>query len=89
MKAPLPPVIALTVCAALAGCAGMDAGECRSANWYDLGFRDGIFGLQTQSPLYESQCSRHGAPVDRARYAEGWQHGYWEFHARKGASGHD
>jgi hypothetical protein len=89
MSAFLLRILTLALCAATAGCAGMGAGECRSADWYDLGFRDGIFGLQTQTTLYESQCGTHGAAIDRARYAEGWQHGYWEFHARKGASGHD
>jgi hypothetical protein len=89
MKAPLLSVTVLAVALAAAGCAGMDAGECRSASWYDLGFRDGLFGLQQQSDIYANQCKAHGAPVDMPRYAEGWRHGYWELMARKGASGHD
>ncbi|MGQ0653245.1 MAG: DUF2799 domain-containing protein [Betaproteobacteria bacterium] len=85
MRALLLPVIALT----LAACASMHAGECRSASWYDLGFRDGLFGLQNQSDIYATQCNTHGATVDMPRYAEGWRHGYWELEARRSASGHD
>jgi hypothetical protein len=77
------------VCLTLAGCAGMDAAQCRSAGWYDVGFRDGLFGMQTQSNVYEDQCTRHGTKIDSARYAEGWQHGYWELQTRRSASGHD
>lgn len=62
----------------LAGCAGMEAAECRSADWYATAFRDAIFGLQPQNDLYEMQCSRHGVQPDRARYREGWTHGYYE-----------
>ncbi|HEX9397261.1 MAG TPA: hypothetical protein VF943_11050 [Burkholderiales bacterium] len=62
----------------LAGCAGMDATQCRSANWYDLAFRDAIFGLQPQDEIYARQCDPHGVQLDRARYREGWIHGYYE-----------
>jgi hypothetical protein len=72
-----------------AGCAGMDAGECRSASWYDLGFRDGIFGIQRQDDVYAMQCGRHGAEPDRARYAQGWREGVWEFDQRKAHGGVD
>jgi hypothetical protein len=89
MRALFRPVIALTAVLATAACAGLDAGQCRSASWYDLGFRDGLYGLQNQSDLYATQCKSHGAAVDMARYAEGWRHGFWELEARRGASGHD
>ena len=67
----------------LAGCAGMDAAECRGANWYDVAFRDAIFGLQPQNDLYEIQCRPHGVQPDRARYREGWIHGYYEQQQRQ------
>ena len=70
-----------------AGCAGMDAGECRGANWYDLGFRDAIFGIQRQDDLYTAQCDRHGVRVDRPRYAEGWRDGDYEAQRRRNQSG--
>ena len=68
------PFVLLT----LAACAGMDAAECRGASWYDVAFRDAIFGLQPQDELYDRRCGPHGVQVDRARYREGWIHGYYE-----------
>jgi len=70
----------------LGGCAGMDAAECRGANWYDVAFRDAILGLQPQNDLYEMQCSRHAVQPDRARYREGWIHGHYEQQQRLGQS---
>jgi len=67
----------------LAGCAGMDLAECRGANWYDLAFRDAILGLQPQDEIYARQCGPQGVEPDRARYREGWIHGYYEQQARQ------
>ena len=72
----------------LAGCAGMDEVECRRANWYDLGFRDAIFGIQRQDDLYTLQCEPHGVKVDVARYLDGWVEGKYEADRRKSSS-HD
>jgi hypothetical protein len=78
----------VVVVALLAGCASVDAEDCRRANWYDLGFRDAIFGLQRQDDLYTLQCERHGAKVDVARYVQGWVEGTYEADRRK-VSAHD
>ena len=86
MKTPL--LLAFTSLT-MAGCAGMDASECRTANWYDLGFRDAIFGMQRMDEVYASQCGRQGAEPDRARYAQGWHEGVYEFDQRKAHGGHD
>jgi hypothetical protein len=85
MRALLIPVVALT----LAACAGLSAEACRDAGWYDIGFRDGLFGMQAQTEAYEFQCKAHNASIDRARYTEGWRHGYWELEARRAHSGSD
>lgn len=77
------------VCLTLGGCASMTAEQCRSASWYDLGFRDGLFGMQSQVDIYGSQCREQGAAADQARYGEGWQHGFWELQGRRSASGAD
>ena len=71
----------------LAGCAGMDANQCRSADWYQIGFRDGLYGSQRTDYVYGSQCAAHGVTVDEAAYGKGWQEGNWEFHARKAVGG--
>jgi hypothetical protein len=70
----------------LGGCVSMDANECRAANWYDLGFRDGLFGLQRMDVAYDEQCGKHGTKPDVVAYAKGWQEGAWEFNARKSDS---
>lgn len=72
----------LITVASLTGCAALDANECRSANWYDLGFRDAIFGMQRQDDVYAGQCGRQGVQLDLARYGQGWQEGKYEFDRR-------
>ena len=76
-------------CLTLGGCVTMDAGECRGANWYDLGFRDGLGGLQRMDFVYVEQCGKHGAQPDVAAYAKGWQEGVWEYDRRKIHGGSD
>ena len=66
----------------LVGCAGPDAATCRSADWYDLGFRDAIFGIQPQHDVYSAQCEK----VDAARYVQGWREGKYEADSRHGGS---
>jgi hypothetical protein len=73
---------------ALSACAGLDPEGCRRANWYDIGFRDAIFGLQRQDDIYALQCEPHGTKVDAARYAQGWREGKYEADQRRGNS-HD
>jgi hypothetical protein len=68
----------------LAGCATMDQGSCERADWYDLGFRDAIFGLQRQDDVYTQQCTK----VDAARYVQGWVEGKYEAD-RRNVSAHD
>lgn len=65
----------------LCGCAGLDADACRGANWYDLGFRDALYGIQAQDLVYAEQCA-----VDGARYAQGWREGRYEFDLRASQS---
>jgi hypothetical protein len=72
----------------LSGCTGLDSLGCRHANWYDLGFRDAIFGLQRQEDVYALQCEPHGVKVDVARYVRGWQEGKYEADQRRSES-HD
>ena len=63
----------------LAGCAGMSGAACQDANWYDLGYRDARFRLQSQAAVYAQQCERHGVKVDAVRYEEGLRRGRWDF----------
>lgn len=67
-------VLALLLC----GCAGMEEGTCRGADWYDLGFRDALLGMRPQDMQYAEACAKHGVTVDGARYAQGWREGKYE-----------
>jgi hypothetical protein len=69
----------LPISALLSGCAGMSGADCRDANWYDVGYRDARFKLQSQAVVYAQQCERHGVKVDAARYEEGLRQGRWDF----------
>ena len=75
-----------STCLALAGCAGMSAEECRTANWFDVGFRDGLTGMQSRDITYEYQCGQQGATLDSRAYLAGWRDGKWEFDSRNGHS---
>ena len=63
----------------LAGCAGMSDADCRGANWYDVGYRDARYKLQSQANLYAQQCERYGVKVDEARYEQGLREGRYDF----------
>lgn len=62
-----------------AGCAGMSDAECRGVNWYDIGYRDARYKLQSQAAVYENQCARYGVKVDTARYEQGLREGRYDF----------
>ena len=78
----LPLTLAFT-CLTLGGCVSMDASQCRSASWYDLGFRDGLYGMQRMDFVYTEQCGKQGVQLDTAAYAKGWQEGVWELDSRR------
>jgi len=63
----------------LSGCAGMADTECRSANWYDVGYRDARYKLQSQEGAYAHQCAQHGVKIDGERYAQGLREGRYDF----------
>ena len=68
----------------LSACATPDAQECRQANWYDVGYRDGQHRLQSQAGVYAQRCAADGGKVDQARYEEGLRHGWYDFGDRWG-----
>ena len=66
-----------------AGCVSMDAAQCRAADWYQLGYRDGdTYGLRPQIDQYAQQCKAHGVEVAESRYLGGWVEGYREWNKR-------
>ena len=80
-------VLAVTAMLLLSGCAGMTQTECRSANWYERGYRDGdLYGLRPQIDQYAHQCGAFGITPVEKEYIAGWTDGYREFiHRMTGA----
>ena len=61
----------------------MSAQQCRTADWYGLGYRDGdSYGLRSQIDQYTEQCRTAGVDVRETAYLAGWTDGYAEFAAR-------
>ena len=67
------------VCIALAGCAAMTENECRTANWAELGERDGITGNRPRIDTYAYQCARYNLRAAEKDYLDGWWVGNAEF----------
>ena len=78
-RCPRTSVLLLAASLLAAGCAGMGDAQCRDANWYDVGYRDARFKLQSQAAAYAQQCERHGVKVDAARYEQGLREGRYDF----------
>jgi len=72
-------ISALFAVLALHGCAGLSDADCRSANWYAVGYRDARYKLQSQAEVYAMQCARHGVQVDAASYEQGLRQGRYDF----------
>lgn len=56
----------------------MGEAECRSADWYEIGFRDAILAMRPQETVYAEACRKHAVAVDGARYEQGWREGKYE-----------
>jgi len=65
-------LVCVSACLLATGCASFGGAEC-GADAYSLGQRDGRLGATHQAPLYDQRCP---APVDRAKYEEGWRVGF-------------
>jgi hypothetical protein len=57
---------ALAALSSLSGCASISADECRSANWQDIGIRDGANGQPEEYLIQHSTaCAKVGVTPDR------------------------
>jgi hypothetical protein len=66
----------------LAGCVSMTEPECRSADWYQLGWQDALGGLQPVIEVYAHQCEAFKVKANEAQYMKGWSEGKWEYDGR-------
>jgi hypothetical protein len=65
---------------ALAGCAGMGAEECASADWRAIGYEDGIQGHSAaQFGTHRKACAEHGIRADFDAYLAGRAEGVAHF----------
>ena len=70
----------------LAGCVSMTEPECRSANWYDYGWRDALGGLRPMYEVYAYQCDALKVKASEGDYMKGWYEGKWEYDHRMHSS---
>ena len=72
----------LAVMVALCGCTAMTENECRSADWYQIGYRDADpYGMQPQIGIYANQC-KAWVQASESDYMRGWVDGYREFNTK-------
>jgi hypothetical protein len=71
--------LALCLAAAVGGCVQMSENECRSADWTQLGVRDGISGNQPRIEVYAHQCDRYRVRAAEKDYLDGWWLGHAEY----------
>jgi hypothetical protein len=72
------PALSLLLLAALplGGCASLSKAECRSADWYDIGVRDGASGRQEEHIIEHAEaCERVSVAPDRERWLAGRERG--------------
>ncbi len=76
----LRALIPIFCLALLSGCATLDEDQCRTANWHELGVRDGLAG-KPASHLREhiKACSEYGVRINEAAYQDGRATGLREY----------
>ncbi|MEF1338715.1 DUF2799 domain-containing protein, partial [Vibrio rotiferianus] len=73
MKRALIPLALLTL---LSGCTSMSPDECKTANWYKVGYQDGREGDNPSIiNSYTEDCSEAGVTPDRKEWQEGFDKG--------------
>ena len=71
---------AIIAFSALASCATLNEEECQTANWYELGQRDGASGQPSNYiDNHRRACAEHKLPVDETQWSVGWQQGIRAF----------
>jgi len=64
-------------CLLLAGCAAIDQNQCATADWYEKGHQEALFGNRASVERY-AQCSG----FQEKDYLAGWSIGYSEWNQR-------
>ena len=66
-------LVSLPACLALAGCETMSEDQCRKADWYAIGQRDGNDGQNERwLDAHRRACAKAGIAPDQQRWLQGW-----------------
>ncbi|GAA4362720.1 DUF2799 domain-containing protein [Kangiella marina] len=69
-------LILLSAALTLTGCSTLSESECAVGNWYQIGFKDGKRGKDSDYVIeHESSCAEYGVFIDREEYEQGRQRG--------------
>ncbi|MEP3276090.1 MAG: DUF2799 domain-containing protein [Stappiaceae bacterium] len=64
----------------LSACVTLNESECETANWRDLGQRNGQSGRAASYVVeHEKACAKYGIPVDSASWRAGWEVGIRQY----------
>ena len=78
MKIELPIVLACL--ALLSGCSTLSEQECRSADWYQLGIKDGQQGEPANLlDEHKESCTHYGVQPDESKYLAGREAGLKQY----------
>ncbi len=73
-------ILSTALVLALQGCASLSKDECVTADWYSIGYEDGLHGKQAdQIANHRKSCAKHGVTADLALYNEGRDAGLERF----------
>ncbi len=73
-------IAAAAIALGLQGCASVSKNECITADWYAIGYENGIAGQsETQISKYRKSCAEHGVTPDLARFLQGRDVGLQRF----------
>jgi len=62
------------------GCASLSEDQCRHANWYDIGFSDGLKGYAADYVSRHGEaCVKYGISVNRPEYSRGYNEGLKQY----------
>ena len=72
----LLPTSCLVLPLLLAGCASMSEDQCRRADWFQQGERDGVAGQPPgRIDAHREACAKAGVAPDATRWQQGWYRG--------------
>ncbi|MGB0220625.1 MAG: DUF2799 domain-containing protein [Sinimarinibacterium flocculans] len=78
-RRPLAHIASLLLALLASACASLDEGECRTGDWRQLGYVDGLKGYaMSRLADHDTACARYGVVPDRTA----WQLGYVEGQVR-------